>query len=258
MARTSSYTYNPRTGTWSKTTSGSKDTGSTTTTSGSNNSGSTTTTKTGGSNNPSTSSSSSSSSSGNLTASTGDNKSSIGSTEQKYNYIEINTLVGQLAFIVTEETIKLTAGDTVKLEGLGKYLSGNYYVKEMNRNISSNGYSHNAIVIKTDFGTSLKSTTKTSKKTTKEPEKKVPSTKKKEEKKPQKPTLTDDIKKHVAAAIWNGNYGWYNEPTRVARLTEVFGANNGIQAIVNKGYNYIAGISPAGYSYEEMKRKFKG
>lgn len=246
MARTSSYTYNPKTGTWSKTTSGSKD------------SGSTTTTKTGGSNNPSTSSSSSSSSSGNLTASTGDNKSSTGSTEQKYNYIEINTLVGQLAFIVTEETIKLTAGDTVKLKGLGKYLSGKYYVKEMNRNISSNGYSHNAIVIKTDFGTSLKSTTKTSKKTTKKPEKKVPSTKKKEEKKPQKPTLTDDIKKHVAAAIWNGNYGWYNAPTRVARLTEVFGANNGIQAIVNKGYNYIAGISPAGYSYEEMKRKFKG
>lgn len=245
MARTSSYTYNPRTGTWSKTTSGSKGTGSTTTT------------KTGGSKNPSTSSSSSSSSSGNLTASTGDNKSSTGSTEQKYNYIEINTLVGQLAFIVTEETIKLTAGDTVKLKGLGKYLSGNYYVKEMNRNISSNGYSHNAIVIKTDFGTSLKSTTKTSKKTTKKPEKKVPSTKKKEKKK-QKPTLTNDTKKHVAAAIWNGNYGWGNNPYRKQRLNEVFGANNGIQAIVNKGYNYIAGISPAGYSYKEMKRKFKG
>ena len=246
MARTSSYTYNPRTGTWSKTTSGSRDTGSTTTT------------KTGGSNNPSTSSSSSSSSSGNLTASTGNSSSSTGATEKKYNYIEINTLVGNLQFIVTEETIKLTAGDTVTLKGLGKYLSGNYYVKEMNRNISSNGYSHTAVVIKTDFGTSLKSTTTTSKKTSKKPEKKVESTTKTVAKQPAKPTLTEDIKKHVAAAIWNGNYGWYNAPTRVQRLTEVFGANNGIQAIVNKGYNYIAGISPAGYSYEEMKRKFKG
>lgn len=244
MARTSSYTYDPKTGSWSKTTSGS-------------NNNTTPSSSTGGSKNPTTSSSTSSKSSGNLTASTGDSKSSTGSTEKKYNYIEINTLVGNLQFIVTEETIKLTAGDTVKLKGLGKYLSGKYYVKEMNRNISSSGYSHSAVVIKTDFGTSLKSSTTTSKKTTKKQEKKVKSTKK-EEKKSTKPTLTEDIKKHVAAAIWNGNYGWANAPTRVSRLTEVFGANNGIQAIVNKGYNYIAGISPAGYSYSDMKAKFKG
>lgn len=245
MARTSSYTYDPKTGKWTKTTSGSDSSSSSS--------------STGGSNSPSTSSSSSSSSGGNLTASTGDSTSSTGSTEKKYNYIEINTLVGQLAFIVTEETIKLTAGDTVKLAGLGKYLSGKYYVKEMNRNISSNGYSHTAVVIKTDFGTSLKSQTTTSKKTTKKKEKKVTSTKKTTtETKKTTPTLTEDIKKHVAAAIWNGNYGWYNNPTRSSRLTEVFGANNGIQAIVNKGYNYIAGISPSGYSYNEMKAKFKG
>ena len=72
------------------------------------------------------------------------------------------------------------------------------------------------------------------------------------------PTLTDSIKKHVAAAIWNGNYGWGNGSTRANRLTEVFGSNNGIQAIVNKGYQYVAGTSPSGYSYTDMRKKFKG
>lgn len=93
----------------------------------------------------------------NLTASTGDKDSSKGSAERKANSIEINTLEGQLQFIVTEQTIKLHAGDTVTLYGLGKYLSGNYYVKSVSRNISRSGYSHSAVVIKTDFGKSLKS-----------------------------------------------------------------------------------------------------
>lgn len=75
---------------------------------------------------------------------------------------------------------------------------------------------------------------------------------------PETPVLTDSIKKHVAAAIWNGNYGWGNGSTRDNRLTEVFGSNNGIQAIVNKGYQYVAGTSPSGYSYTDMRKKFKG
>lgn len=75
---------------------------------------------------------------------------------------------------------------------------------------------------------------------------------------PETPALTDSIKKHVAAAIWNGNYGWEKGSTRDNRLTEVFGSNNGIQAIVNKGYQYVAGISPSGYSYTDMRKKFKG
>lgn len=75
---------------------------------------------------------------------------------------------------------------------------------------------------------------------------------------PETPTLTDSIKKHVAAAIWNGNYGWGSGSTRANRLTEVFGSNNGIQAIVNKGYQYVAGTSPSGYSYTDMRKKFNG
>lgn len=112
----------------------------------------------------------------NLTSTTSDTDSSTGSVEQKYNYIEINTLVGTLNFIVTKETIKVKAGDTLNLKGLGKHLSGKYYVKDITRQISNNGYSHTATLIKTDFGESLKTKTSTkSKKSTKKSSKKVSS-----------------------------------------------------------------------------------
>ena len=70
-----------------------------------------------------------------------------------------------------------------------------------------------------------------------------PDNQKKEETKPQEetkpktetPTLTDAIKRKVAAAIWNGGYGWGTGATRTSRLNEVFGAGNGIQALVNQG-----------------------
>ena len=150
MSRSSSYNYDPKTGEWTKTTSNS---GSSSKSSGSSSS------------KPSSSSKSSSSSGNkgdNLSSSSSNKNESKGSVEKKYNTIEINTLNGTLNFIVTEETIKLKAGDTVKLQGLGKYLSGDYYVKDITRQISNNGYSHSATLIKTDFGESLKTASKTS------------------------------------------------------------------------------------------------
>ena len=75
---------------------------------------------------------------------------------------------------------------------------------------------------------------------------------------PSAPQLTDDIKKKVAAAIWNGGYGWGTGSTRTSRLTEVFGANNGIQALVNKGVGK-SGVSLTNeYTYANMRKKFKG
>lgn len=156
MARKGKYTYNPQTKKWTKTTNSKR-------------------TKT-------TSSKSSSSkvhqrkravprkavprksSSGNLSGSGKSKNTSSGSATKKYNNIEVKTLQGQLNYIVTEETIKLKSGDTVRLKGLGGFLSGKYYVKEVNRLLSSQGYSHSAVLIKTDFGDSLKdvkTTTKT-------------------------------------------------------------------------------------------------
>lgn len=134
MARNSSYNYDPKTGEWTKSSS------------------------------IASSNSSNNGGASNLTSSNSDKDSSSGSVEKQYNNIELNTLNGTLNFIVTEETIKLTAGDTVKIQGIGSHLSGNYYVKDVSRQISSNGYSHSATLIRTDFGSSLKISTSTSQK----------------------------------------------------------------------------------------------
>ena len=72
------------------------------------------------------------------------------------------------------------------------------------------------------------------------------------------PELTDAIKKKVAAAIWNGGYGWGNGADRVNKLTEVFGANNGIQALVNKGVGKTGVSLTKDYTYLNMRKKFKG
>ena len=149
MPRGSSYNYDPKTGEWTKSTD---------------NSGSSSESSSGSSSSSSGSSSSSSSSSkgDNLSSSSSNKDESKGSVEKQYNTIEINTLSGTLNFVASEETIKLKAGDTVKLQGLGKYLSGDYYVKDITRQVSKNGYSHSATLIKTDFGNSLKTASKTS------------------------------------------------------------------------------------------------
>ena len=153
MARSSSYTYDPKTGKWTQNTSDNKSSSSKSSTNNSNKETTSTTTSGGD----------------NLTSSNSDSTSSEGSVEKKYNTIELNTLSGTLNFIVTKETIKLRAGDTVKIKGIGKHLSGNYYVQDVTRQIGSNGYSHSATLIRTDFGKSLKTnTTSTGKSTTQE------------------------------------------------------------------------------------------
>lgn len=75
---------------------------------------------------------------------------------------------------------------------------------------------------------------------------------------PAAPQLTDEIKKKVAAAIWNGGYGWGSGSTRTNRLTEVFGAGNGIQDLVNKGVGKNGVSLTSEYTYENMRKKFKG
>lgn len=143
-----SYTYDPTTGKWGKTETSSGG------------SGSSQQPTSGGQQTGGQQTSGSGSGGDNLRVTTGDNESATGKAEQEANDIEINILVGQLSFIATEDTIKIRAGDTVTLRGIGQYLSGKYYVKEMHRQISERGYSHNATLIKTDFGESLKPTVK--------------------------------------------------------------------------------------------------
>ena len=199
MARGGSYTYNPKTGKWthSKTTRSS-------------NSGSSQKSKSSSGGRQSSNTSSSSKGS-NLTATNPSKHTSTGSTEKKYNTIELNTLEGTLQFIVTNETIKLKAGDTVKLLGLGRYLSGNYYIKEINRQIGSNGYEHSAVCIRTDFGDKLKLSTSKGSKVTK---KRVASPKKPKKKKKASRTYT------VARGdcLWNIAKKYYGSGTQWKKI----------------------------------------
>lgn len=137
MARSGSYTYDPVSGKWSQNTDTSDSTPQ------------------------STQQIASKSSGDNLTSSSTNKDTASGDAEKKYNIIEYNILSGTLTFIVTTETIKLKAGDTVTLNGLGAFLSGDYYVQDVKRVVSKDGYSHTATLIKTDFGDTLKSVSNT-------------------------------------------------------------------------------------------------
>lgn len=69
------------------------------------------------------------------------------------------TLTGELVITITEKTNKVHAGDTIQLGGLGKYLSGLYFVKSIKRSLSSDsGYSVSMTVIKNGFADGLKAT----------------------------------------------------------------------------------------------------
>ena len=187
-------TYDPKTGKWTKNGGGSSSSKS----------------------NKSGSKSSNSKSGDNLTASSSSKNDSSGQVEKKYNYIEVNTLSGTLNFIVNEDTIKLKAGDTVKLNGLGKYLSGNYYVKDITRQISSSGYSHSATLIKTDVGSSLKTSTKSKDK--KKPVKKVTSS-------PSKSTAQRTYTVKKGDCLWNIAKRFYGSG---AKYTVIYNANRGV------------------------------
>lgn len=202
MARSSQRTYDPTTGKWTKSYSTDNSKSSS---------------KKSSSKNSSKGSSSSGKNKSNLTSSNSSKKSSTGAVEKKYNDIEINTLTGTLNFIVTEETIKIKAGDTIKLNGIGTHLSGSYYVKDVTRQVSTSGYSHSATVIKTDFGSEIKVATSSSKKntTTKKNEKKVSSSaKSKDAKRTYTVKKGDSLYKIAKKFYGNGN-----------KYTKIYNAN---------------------------------
>ena len=227
MARSSSYTYDPATGKWTKSY---PESSSTTSSNNTSNTSSTTTT------------SNTTSSGSNLTSSNSDKNSSTGSVEKEYNEIQVNTLTGTLNFIVTEETIKLSAGDTVKINGLGNYLSGKYYVKDITRQISSSGYSHSATLIKTDFGSSLKVSSSTSAKKTKD----TTTTKKTTTEKKTQTTVSSSTQASTAKrthtvvwgdCLWNLARKYYGNG---ALYTKIYDANT--DKIVNPDLIYVGQV----------------
>lgn len=80
------------------------------------------------------------------------------SAEKEYIDIEFNTLTGDVELIPTKNNLKITSGCTVNFRGLGKYLSGLYFVSEVKHKIDKdNGYSMTVTLLKNGFGDSLKS-----------------------------------------------------------------------------------------------------
>lgn len=78
-------------------------------------------------------------------------------TERTYREQEYNTLRGDCDVLPTPELLALTYMQTINFSGLGKYLSGLYYVEGIKLTIdSSNGLSETLTLIKTGFGKTMK------------------------------------------------------------------------------------------------------
>ena len=74
----------------------------------------------------------------------------------------------------------------------------------------------------------------------------------------EKVSLDYATKRKIAAAVWNGRLGWGSNPERAKRLTEVFGPDNGIQALVNANVGKNDPPPGEAYSYLSMRKKYRG
>ena len=81
--------------------------------------------------------------------------------QKEYIEVEFNTLTGDLTLTSTEKSIRIKVNDTIKVEGLGKYLSGLYFVTSIKRTLNKDsGYTHTLSLLKNGFGSSLKKSQK--------------------------------------------------------------------------------------------------
>lgn len=91
-----------------------------------------------------------------LSESSSSKKSTTGKSTKKANQKTLRTLTGNLSYVPNENTIKIKPRSTIELKGLGKYLSGKYYVESKEISIGSSGVSMSLSVLKTNFRKSLK------------------------------------------------------------------------------------------------------
>lgn len=82
--------------------------------------------------------------------------SSKAKAEKDYIEVEFNTLVGEINLIPTKENMRIKTNTTINLVGVGKYLSGLYFVSEVKKSMSSEGYTLTVGLYKNGFGKSLK------------------------------------------------------------------------------------------------------
>lgn len=85
------------------------------------------------------------------------NTDSSKKADKEYIEKEFNVLTGDLNITPSEKSIRIGVNNTIKIEGIGKYLSGLYFVSSVKRTLSKDGgYSHSISVIKNGFGDSIK------------------------------------------------------------------------------------------------------
>lgn len=78
--------------------------------------------------------------------------------EKEYIETEFNILQGDITLVPTKNNMKIKAGCTIQLTGVGKYLSGLYFVSEVKKRIDKDsGFTLTATLFKNGFGESLKS-----------------------------------------------------------------------------------------------------
>lgn len=144
------YTYNPKTHSWDKSYGNSSTVKAQTSYSSSSLSNS------GGSSGGS-SSSSALSQTGVVNSNNSATSDSKTSAEKEYIEVEFNTLTGECEIVPNSKSLRLKVGDTVTLKGVGKYLSGLYFISEIKKTIStSDGLKISLVLIRNGFGNSLK------------------------------------------------------------------------------------------------------
>ena len=88
--------------------------------------------------------------------SSGENSDVKIKAEQGIIVKEVNTLIGTLELLPVAKSFKVVMGCTIRLKGIGKYLSGVYLVSKVESSLSTSGFKRILTVIKTGFGDSLK------------------------------------------------------------------------------------------------------
>ena len=148
------YTYNPKTRSWEKSYGNTSTVKAQTSYSSSSlsNSGGGSSGGSGGS-----SSSSALSQTGVVNSNNSATSDSKTSAEKEYIEVEFNTLTGECEIVPNSKSLRLKVGDTVTLKGVGKYLSGLYFISEIKKSISiSDGLKISLVLIRNGFGNSLK------------------------------------------------------------------------------------------------------
>lgn len=100
---------------------------------------------------------SSNSSSGSSPSSDSTQVNSSDTAKKAQAVLEYNTLTGELVLRLCTNSLKVKVNKTITLSGVGKYLSGQYYVEGVKYTLSANNQFEIACtLIKTGFGDNLK------------------------------------------------------------------------------------------------------